>query len=83
MTRRSTEQIVRLGVAHVPEGRGTFAPLTVEENLRLGAYARRDKALRDSMARASSSSRGWRSAATSAPARSAAASSRCWRSPAR
>ena len=34
--------IVRLGVAHVPEGRGTFVQLTVEENLRLGAYARRD-----------------------------------------
>jgi branched-chain amino acid transport system ATP-binding protein len=31
----------RLGVAHVPEGRGTFAELTVWENLRLGAYARR------------------------------------------
>src|SRR5206468_11363432 len=39
---RATEDIVRLGVAHVPEGRGTFVQLTVEENLRLGAYARRD-----------------------------------------
>jgi branched-chain amino acid transport system ATP-binding protein len=38
--RRSTEDIARLGVAHVPEGRGTFEELTVEENLRLGAYAR-------------------------------------------
>jgi branched-chain amino acid transport system ATP-binding protein len=38
---RATEDIVRLGVAHVPEGRGTFVQLTVEENLRLGAYARR------------------------------------------
>jgi branched-chain amino acid transport system ATP-binding protein len=38
VTGRATEKIVRLGVAHVPEGRGTFAPLTVEENLRLGAY---------------------------------------------
>ena len=34
---RSTEAIVRLGVAHVPDGRGTFGALTVEENLRLGA----------------------------------------------
>jgi branched-chain amino acid transport system ATP-binding protein len=42
VTKRSTEQIVRLGVAHVPEGRGTFVPLTVDENLRLGAYARRN-----------------------------------------
>ena len=37
-------KIVRLGVAHVPEGRGTFLRLTVEENLRLGAITRKDKA---------------------------------------
>jgi len=37
---RSTEEIAGLGVAHVPEGRGTFIGLTVEENLRLGAYTR-------------------------------------------
>jgi branched-chain amino acid transport system ATP-binding protein len=42
--RKATEDIVRLGVAHVPEGRGTFLTLTVEENLILGAYARRDRA---------------------------------------
>ena len=41
---KSTEDIVRLGVAHVPDGRGTFTDLTTEENLRLGAYARRDRA---------------------------------------
>jgi branched-chain amino acid transport system ATP-binding protein len=41
---RSTEDIVRLGLAHAPEGRGTFVNLTVEENLRLGAYSRKDKA---------------------------------------
>jgi branched-chain amino acid transport system ATP-binding protein len=40
----STEDIVRMGVAHVPEGRGTFVSLSTEENLRLGAYARRDRA---------------------------------------
>jgi len=40
---RATEDIVRLGVAHVPDGRGTFAHLSTEENLRLGAYTRRDK----------------------------------------
>jgi branched-chain amino acid transport system ATP-binding protein len=39
---RATEDIVRLGIAHVPEGRGTFVHLTTEENLRVGAYARRD-----------------------------------------
>ena len=36
------ERIARLGVAHVPEGRGTFDALTVEENLRIGALSRRD-----------------------------------------
>ena len=41
---RATEDIVRLGVAHVPDGRGTFAHLSTEENLRLGAYTRRDRA---------------------------------------
>ena len=40
---RATEDIVRLGVAHVPDGRGTFLNLSTEENLRLGAYARRDR----------------------------------------
>jgi branched-chain amino acid transport system ATP-binding protein len=40
---RATESIVRLGVAHVPDGRGTFVDLSVEENLRLGAYTRRDR----------------------------------------
>jgi branched-chain amino acid transport system ATP-binding protein len=41
---RSTENIVRLGIAHVPQGRGTFTTMTVEENLQLGAITRRDKA---------------------------------------
>ena len=40
----ATEDIVRLGIAHVPEGRGTFLRLTVEENLQLGAMTRRDRA---------------------------------------
>jgi branched-chain amino acid transport system ATP-binding protein len=39
----ATEDIARRGIAHVPDGRGTFGSLTVEENLRLGAYTRRDK----------------------------------------
>jgi branched-chain amino acid transport system ATP-binding protein len=42
---KATEDIARLGVAHVPDGRGTFLELTVEENLRLGAYTRRDKGI--------------------------------------
>ena len=40
---KATEDIVRLGIAHTPEGRGTFVDLSVEENLRLGGYARRHK----------------------------------------
>jgi branched-chain amino acid transport system ATP-binding protein len=39
--RSGPEAVARLGIAHVPEGRGTFAELTVWENLRLGAYIRR------------------------------------------
>ena len=42
---KATEDIVRMGIAQVPDGRGTFVNLTVEENLRLGAYTRRNKAL--------------------------------------
>ena len=41
---RPTEEIARLGIAHVPEGRGTFSRMTVEENLQLGAIARSDRA---------------------------------------
>ena len=40
---KSTESVVRMGVAHVPDGRGTFTGLSVEENLRLGAYVRGNK----------------------------------------
>ena len=43
ITGMATEDIIRLGVAHVPDGRGTFMELTVEENMRLGAYTRTDK----------------------------------------
>ena len=39
-----TEEVVRLRIAHVPEGRGTFTTLTVDENLRIAAYTRKDKA---------------------------------------
>jgi branched-chain amino acid transport system ATP-binding protein len=41
---KSTEEIVRLGIGHVPEGRATFAAMTVEENLKLGAHVRKDSA---------------------------------------
>lgn len=39
---KSTENIVRHGIAHVPQGRGTFTTLSVEENLQLGAITRKD-----------------------------------------
>ena len=43
LARKGPEAGARLGIAHVPEGRGTFSELTVRENLRLGAYARRGR----------------------------------------
>src|ERR671921_1826757 len=43
ITGRAPEDIVRLGLAHVPEGGGVIGELTVEENLRLGALWRRDR----------------------------------------
>ena len=46
ITKMPTEQIVRLGVAQVPQGRGTFPELSVDENLRIGAYTRKDKEVR-------------------------------------
>ncbi len=42
LTGKTTENVVRLGIAHVPQGRGTFTTLTVEENLQLGAISRGD-----------------------------------------
>jgi len=41
---RRPEAVARAGIAHVPEGRGTFSQLSVEENLRLGAHVRHDRA---------------------------------------
>jgi branched-chain amino acid transport system ATP-binding protein len=49
--RRGPEAVARLGIAHVPEGRGTFAELTVRENLRLGAYTRRGSEIKADYAR--------------------------------
>src|SRR5882757_1891968 len=40
---RSTESVTRLGIAHVPQGRGTFTSLTVEENLQIGAMTRSNR----------------------------------------
>jgi branched-chain amino acid transport system ATP-binding protein len=49
--RRGPEAVARLGIAHVPEGRGTFAELSVKENLRLGAYTQRGAAWKADYAR--------------------------------
>ena len=43
LARAAPDRVARRGIAHVPEGRGTFTDLTVEENLRVGAYPRRDR----------------------------------------
>jgi len=40
---KRTERVVRRGIGHVPQGRGTFPELTVEENLEAGAYTRKDR----------------------------------------
>ena len=48
---RKPEKVARAGIAHVPQGRGTLADLTVDENLRLGAYARRDREVEADMER--------------------------------
>jgi len=45
------EASARAGIAHVPEGRGTFVDLTVTENLRLGAYTRRDRGVKEDVQR--------------------------------
>jgi branched-chain amino acid transport system ATP-binding protein len=51
--RRGPEAVARLGIAHVPEGRGVLSELSVWENLRMGAYVRRDRrAVKADMARA-------------------------------
>ncbi len=46
---KQIDDIVRMGVAHVPQGRGTIADLTVEENLLAGAFARKDRDVRADM----------------------------------
>ena len=50
ITSRKPSKVARLGVAHVPEGRGTFGEFSVLDNLRLGGYSR-DESTRTSSAR--------------------------------
>ena len=83
-SRGGPEAVAKAGIAHVPEGRGTFTELSVDENLRLGAYTRRERS-REGRHRPHGRilpvDPGPRRA--DARARSRAASSRCWRSRAR
>jgi len=51
VTNSRPEAVVRNGVAHVPQGRRLFGTMSVEKNLLLGAYVRRDREVRDDMAR--------------------------------
>ena len=76
------EQIARMGIGHAPEGRRLFPRMTVQENLDMGAYSRRDGArVKQRLRRGCSpSSPGLPSGAASSPAASRAASSRWWRS---
>ncbi len=53
LLRGGPESVARAGIAHVPEGRGTFTELTVTENLKLGAYTRRERSLRADIDRVS------------------------------
>ena len=48
---KTTPEVVRAGVAHVPQGRGTFNDLTVQDNLEAGAFVRKDKNIRDDIDR--------------------------------
>jgi branched-chain amino acid transport system ATP-binding protein len=48
---RRPEQVACAGIAHVPQGRGTIVDLTVEENLRIGAYQRKDREIAGDMER--------------------------------
>ena len=74
----------RLGIAHIPQGRGTFVDFTVEENLALGAYAVSDQqAIRSALDYWYGIFPWLSSGAASRPAACRAASSRCSRSPAR
>jgi branched-chain amino acid transport system ATP-binding protein len=78
---RSTTDIARMGVSHVPQGRGTFPDLTVEENLEVGAFRRKTSAPTTTCG--SPFSPVSASADASWPAASPAASSRCspWPAP--
>ncbi len=51
INRRPPDAIVSMGISHVPEGRELFTELSVQENLMLGAYTRRDRAVKTDLER--------------------------------
>ena len=81
VTGKPAFELVRRGLAMVPEGRGVFGALTIEENLAMGAYIRSDTRRHQGRhrARVRAVSRASRSGAGRPPARCRAASSRCSR----
>jgi ABC-type branched-subunit amino acid transport system ATPase component len=83
ITQLPTHEIARRGIALVPEGRRIFSRMTVLENLQMGAVLGEEMNFAVDLKRMYRSSRFSRNAASSAPGRCPAASSRCWRSPAR
>ena len=80
ITKIPAHKIVELGMAHVPEGRRVFPSLSVLQNLKLGAYTRKDKdeITRDSGDGIRAVSHVWKSVRTSRQVHFPAASSRCW-----
>jgi branched-chain amino acid transport system ATP-binding protein len=54
ITRKHPEWVAKAGIAHVPQGRGTFGEFTVDENLRVGAVTRRDREVSADMDRSAS-----------------------------
>ncbi len=83
ITRLETHQIMRMGIAQSPEGRRIFPRMSVYENLQMGAALTDPAFFADDLEKVFALFPASRSGATSAAARSPAASSRCWPSPAR
>ena len=83
ITDMPTHEIARLRIAQAPEGRRIFPRMTVRENLQMGAEIDAGAHFEEDLAASATSFPCWRGASSSAAARSRAASSRCWRSPAR
>ena len=80
MLGKPIDQIISAGIAMSPEGRRVFADMTVLENLRIGAYLRKDKAeIQKDLEWVYQLFPGCRSAAGSWQARFPAENSRCWR----